>query len=239
MSPELFASDLGSLVAWLLLVAYGLGSISAAILVSRVRGLADPRSYGSKNPGATNMLRTGDRLAAGLTLFGDALKGWLAVKLGAVLLGEIWPVLCAVGLVAFLGHLFPLWHRFQGGKGVATALGVLLALSAPVGLACLASWILVFKLSKISSLSALSAALLAPIWWGVLGPDGGLASQLLVMTMAALLLYRHKQNIRDLRAGREERSSVRTASADAPQSGPPDAAVPGPSESAGQPPRQS
>ncbi|MEY2776063.1 MAG: hypothetical protein RLY30_161 [Pseudomonadota bacterium] len=239
MSPELLASDLGYIVAWLLLVAYGIGSISAAIVVSRVRGLADPRSYGSKNPGATNMLRTGDRLAAALTLLGDALKGWLAVKLAALLMGEVWPVLCAVGLVAFLGHLYPMWHRFQGGKGVATALGVLLALSPAVGLACLVSWLVVFKLSKISSLSALSAALLAPIWWWLLGPEGGLAAQLMVMVMAALLLYRHKQNIRDLRAGREERSALKAANAAEPQSGPPDAAAPAPSESEGQPPRQS
>lgn len=239
MSPELFASDLGYIVAWLLLVSYGVGSISAAIWVSRLRGLADPRSYGSKNPGATNLLRTGDRLAAALTLLGDALKGWLVVQLAAALLGQVWPVLAAVGLVAFLGHLYPLWHRFQGGKGVATALGVLLALSPPVGLACLASWLGVFWLTKISSLSALTAALLAPIWWWVLGPDGGLPAQLAVMIMAALLLYRHRQNIRDLRAGREGRSSLKAASEGAHPSDPPDEAVPGPSESAAQQPRQS
>lgn len=233
------AEDAWLVTLWLMVAAYAIGSVSFAIVVSRFRGLADPRSYGSKNPGATNMLRTGDRLAAALTLLGDAAKGVAAVALGRHLVGEDWVALSLTGLAAFLGHLYPLWHRFQGGKGVATALGVLAAFSLPVGLACLATWLTVFKVSKISSLSALTAALLAPIWWWLLGPQGGLVAQLVVMTMAALLLYRHKQNIKDLRAGREERSSLRAANGAEPQTPPPDAQTPVRSESEAQPPRQS
>ena len=224
---------------WSVVAAYAMGSVSFAILVSRLRGLADPRSYGSKNPGATNLPRSGDRLAAGLTLAGDAVKGAVAVAVGWSLLGEDWTGLALTGLAAFLGHLYPIWHRFQGGKGVATALGVLLALSAPVGLACLATWVLVFKASKISSLSALSAAVLAPLWWWAIGPEAGPWAQLAVVTMTALLLVRHQQNIRDLLAGREMRSSLRAASADEPQTGLPTEAAPVPTESEGQPPRQS
>lgn len=235
-----FSSDDAWLVAlWLMVAAYAIGSVSFAIVVSRLRGLADPRSYGSKNPGATNMLRTGDRLAAALTLLGDAAKGAAAVALGWALVGEDWVALSLTGLSAFFGHLYPLWHRFQGGKGVATALGVLLAFSAPVGLACLITWVVVFKLSKISSLSALSAALLAPIWWWLLGPNGGLVAQIVVMVMAALLLYRHKQNIKDLRAGREERSSLRAANAAESQTPQPVVATPSHPESEVQPPKQS
>jgi glycerol-3-phosphate acyltransferase PlsY len=208
------------------LISYLLGSVSFAILVSRLRGLSDPRSYGSGNPGATNILRTGDKRAAALTLLGDAAKGWLAIQVfysvlfpGATSPEEANTWLAVAAIAVFLGHLFPVFFQFKGGKGVATALGVLLGVSPWLGLACLAVWLLVFGLSRISSLSALSAALAAPVlpllgmgygsliqipeihdvkwvladpvWWALLG-------------MSLLLLFRHRRNFQDLLQGKEK-----------------------------------
>ena len=186
--------------------AYLLGSVSFAILVSRVLALPDPRSYGSGNPGATNVLRTGRKAAAALTLVGDAGKGWLAVWLATLASGmpatEGYAVPLA-GLAVFCGHLFPVFHRFRGGKGVATAAGVLLALNAWLGLATLATWVIVVLFFRISSLAALAAALFAPVyaWWLFgLGPE--LAA---VVAIALLLAWRHRANIARLAAGTEPR----------------------------------
>lgn len=184
-------------------IAYLIGSVSSAILVSRLRGLADPRSFGSGNPGATNMLRTGDKKAAALTLIGDAGKGAIAVLLAAWAGAEggspTTLALAAIGV--FLGHLFPVFFGFKGGKGVATALGVLLALSWPVGLAILGTWLLVFVITKISSLSALTASALAPlVWFWTQGMDAVFWA---VLAMTVLLLIRHHKNIRDLLSGSE------------------------------------
>ena len=153
------------------IAAYLLGSISFALVSSRLFGLADPRTYGSKNPGATNVLRSGNKLAALLTLVGDAAKGWLAVWL-AFLYGGQFQVgqtgIACVCIAVFLGHLFPVFARFRGGKGVATALGVLLGISPLLGLAVLATWLCVALLTRYSSLSALVSAVLAPIYYGLL-----------------------------------------------------------------------
>ncbi len=184
------------------LAAYLMGSVSSAVVVSKLRGLADPRSYGSGNPGATNMLRSGDKLAAALTLLGDAAKGLLAVLLVPRLMGSDSPaLLAAVALAVFLGHLWPVFFGFRGGKGVATALGVLLGLSIWVGLACLASWLLVFRVSRTSSLAALVAASVAPLaWWALHGLEPVFVG---VLLMTMLLVWRHRTNIRALRAGVE------------------------------------
>ncbi len=183
-------------------VAYLLGSVSSAILVCRLMGLPDPRSQGSNNPGATNVLRIGGRKAAAITLFGDMLKGFLPV-LAANLSGVGSATLAAVAMAAFLGHLYPLFFRFQGGKGVATALGVLFGLSWTVGGAVAAIWLFMAYGVRISSLSALVSMALAPliVWW-VLG-----SSPLVVMSvvMTLLLFWRHRSNIRKLIAGEEGR----------------------------------
>ena len=209
------------------LISYLLGSVSFAILVSRLRGLSDPRSYGSGNPGATNMLRTGDKRAAALTLIGDAAKGWLAIMVfhalllpGAASVEEANEWLAVAAIAVFLGHLFPVFFQFKGGKGVATALGVLLGLSPLLGLASLAVWLVVFGLSRISSLSALSAALAAPLL-PLLGLGYGSLSQnpadqpdpavivldplwWAIVPMSLLLLARHRRNFQDLFQGKEK-----------------------------------
>ncbi|RIK86192.1 MAG: glycerol-3-phosphate acyltransferase, partial [Burkholderiales bacterium] len=177
--------------------AYLIGSISFAVVVSKAMGLADPRSYGSRNPGATNVLRTGNRLAAALTLAGDAVKGLFAVLLAkalAVRFGFGEGTIALVALAAFVGHLFPVFHRFEGGKGVATAAGVLLALNAVLGLGTLATWLLIAYFFRYSSLAALVAAAFAPLWYLFLfGPDPVAAA---VALMSALLVWRHANNIR-------------------------------------------
>ena len=185
-------------------VAYLLGSISFAVATSRMFGLPDPHSYGSRNPGATNVLRTGNRKAAILTLVGDGAKGWLAVFL-AQTLGPSFSVadwtVPAVAIAVFLGHLFPVFHRFAGGKGVATAAGIVFALHWPLGLALGALWLVMAFGFKISSLAALTtAALLPPGAFYVFGN-----SQLAWATVAiaVLLFWRHRTNIRQLLAGRE------------------------------------
>lgn len=195
----------------LVLAAYLIGSLSFAVLVSRLMGLSDPRTYGSGNPGATNVLRSGHKPAAALTLLLDAAKGWLPVWLVARYgadLGWANEVLAPVALAAFLGHVWPVFFRFQGGKGVATAAGVLLGIEPILGLATLASWLIVVFFSRISSLGAICAAVFAPFFY-VLGigvawpsrPGLGLA----VAAMGAVLLYRHRANIGRLLAGSEPR----------------------------------
>ncbi len=181
-------------------LAYLLGSIPFAILMSKVFGLADPRTYGSKNPGATNVLRSGKKAAAALTLLGDAAKGFIAVMLAKHYIpGEAWPVALAA-VAAFLGHVFPVFLRFKGGKGVATALGVLLALNVWQGLIALAVWLVVAFVFRYSSLAALLAALSAPIY-AVMHMPGAYVFASLVM--AGLLIWRHMGNIRKLLAGTE------------------------------------
>jgi len=186
--------------------AYLVGSISFAVVVSKAMGLADPRSYGSGNPGATNVLRTGNKLAAALTLVGDALKGLVAVLVAKALATRFGfgdGTIALVALAAFVGHLFPVFHRFQGGKGVATAAGVLLALNPVLGLGTLATWLLIAFFFRYSSLAALVAAVFAPLWYLFLfGPDAVAAA---VVLMSALLIWRHAKNIRNLLAGKESR----------------------------------
>ncbi|WP_151448479.1 glycerol-3-phosphate 1-O-acyltransferase PlsY [Lacisediminimonas profundi] len=188
------------------LAAYLIGSVSFAVVVSRFSGLADPRTYGSKNPGATNVLRTGNKKAAAATLLGDCIKGWFAVWL-AIRLGPQFGVeesgIAAVSLAVFLGHLFPVFFRFQGGKGVATALGVLLGINPWLGLATLLTWLVIAYAFRYSSFAALMAAAFAPFYYGLLfGIDGQL---LAVGVMSALLIYRHRSNIGNLLAGKEGR----------------------------------
>jgi len=186
--------------------AYLLGSVSFAVLMSKAFGLADPRTYGSGNPGATNVLRSGKKAAAALTLLGDAAKGWLAVLLVQKLApmdGNYLLVVAAVALAVFLGHLFPVFLHFKGGKGVATALGVLLALSGWLGFATVATWLLVALVFRLSSLSALVAAVGAPIYAFLFGlpHEWVLASGV----MSLLLIWRHKSNIQNLLAGKESK----------------------------------
>jgi glycerol-3-phosphate acyltransferase PlsY len=188
---------------WMLVpLAYLLGSLSTAVIVSRMAGLPDPREQGSKNPGATNVLRLGGKKAAVITLLGDAAKGLILV-----LVAQTWGananVIAATGLAAFIGHLFPLFFHFKGGKGVATALGVLLGYSWLVGLAAAVTWLAMAALFRISSLSALVAAALAPAYtWLLLhSPELTLAATV----MCLLLIFRHRGNIKRLLSGEEGR----------------------------------
>ena len=185
-----------------IILGYLLGSLSTAILVCRVLGLPDPRTQGSKNPGATNVLRLGGKKAAAITLFGDLLKGLLPVVL-ATLAGASESGLAGVALAAFFGHLFPVFFGFQGGKGVATAFGVILGLSPWVALAVLATWLLAAVTVRISSASALSAAILSPVylWWFDLPGVYVIA----VLIMVVFLIWRHSANIGRLLAGTEKR----------------------------------
>ncbi len=188
------------------IAAYLIGSISFAVLMSKAFRLPDPRSYGSHNPGATNVLRSGKKLAAALTLFGDAAKGWLAVKLTLHFAPHdenYFPLIAMVALAVFLGHLFPVFLRFKGGKGVATALGVLLALNVWLGLAALATWIMVALIFRLSSLAALLAALAAPVYAVLLSLPREFLMTALVMSL--LLIWRHQGNIQNLLAGKESR----------------------------------
>ena len=191
--------------------AYLIGSVSFAIVVSKYLRLEDPRTYGSQNPGATNVLRTGNKLAAVLTLLGDCAKGWIAVTLAIQLseplgLGEAGIALAA--FAAFAGHLWPVFFRFKGGKGVATALGVLLALSPPVGITVLFTWLIVAYIWRYSSLAALVAAVFAPIDQLLLfGPGPKLVA---IFLMSVLLVARHRGNIANLLAGKETRLARRS-----------------------------
>jgi len=202
-APSLF------LCAALVALAYLIGSIPFAVVVSKVMGLQDPRSYGSKNPGATNVLRTGNKAAAALTLLGDAAKGWFALWLAQLLApGLSWTAFALVALAAFLGHLYPVFLGFKGGKGVATALGILLAIHPGLALATVATWVIIAVFSRYSSLAALVAAFFAPVYylfgsgvaWYAQAPVG---VALAIITL--LLFYRHRANIARLLAGTESR----------------------------------
>ena len=187
-------------------VAYLIGSVSFAVVVSKAYGLSDPRTYGSKNPGATNVLRSGNKAAAVLTLLGDAAKGALAVWL-ARQYGPRYGVgdtgIALVALAVFLGHLYPVFFRFQGGKGVATALGILLALDPWLGAATLATWVVVAALFRYSSLAAIVAAVCAPIYHSLFwDPD---ITTLAIAVMSLLLIWRHRGNVEKLLAGKESR----------------------------------
>ncbi|MDX1915893.1 MAG: glycerol-3-phosphate 1-O-acyltransferase PlsY [Methylophilus sp.] len=187
-------------MVWIV-VAYLIGSISFGIIVSKVYGLPDPRTVGSGNIGATNVARSGKKSAAILTLLGDAFKGWLPVWLALQSVDVMWVVAC-VGLAVFFGHLYPIFHKFKGGKGVATALGVMLGVSGWLALGAVLVWVVVFAASRISSLSALVAAVAAPIIaWFLLSPYPDYVWMVLVMSM--FLIWRHKTNIRKLLNGTE------------------------------------
>ena len=194
------------------IAAYLLGSISFAVVTSKLFGLADPRTYGSGNPGATNVLRSGKKAAAALTLLGDAAKGWLAVFLAIQFAPPDVHAMLArlMALAVFIGHLFPVFLRFKGGKGVATALGVLLALNVWVGLGGLATWLLMALVFRLSSLAALIAAVATPIYAMLLGlpREWVLASGMLSL----LLIWRHKSNIQNLLAGKESKIGSNKAS---------------------------
>jgi len=185
-----------------IILGYLLGSVSTAIIVCRALGLPDPRTEGSRNPGATNVLRLGGKTAAAVTLLGDLLKGLLPVLAAQVAGVSEWG-LAGTALAAFLGHLYPAFFGFEGGKGVATAFGAVLGLSAWVATAALATWLLMAAIVRISSLSALTAAVLTPlyIWWFKLPQVYALA----VLIMVALLIWRHRANIQNLLAGTEDR----------------------------------
>ena len=193
---------------WLIPLAYALGSISFAVVVSKAMGLPDPYTHGSKNPGATNVLRTGNKLAAVLTLLGDAAKGWVAVTIARAVLGDPASesnnlLLGLVTIAVFLGHLYPIFHGFKGGKGVATAAGILFAISGVLGLATLGTWLIVAFFMRYSSLAALSAATFAPLYFTFL--FGLQAMGLAILVMSLLLIYRHRSNIRNLMNGTETR----------------------------------
>lgn len=201
MEKELDMYDLLAVVA-----AYLTGSLSFAVIVSKFYGMADPRSYGSGNPGATNVLRSGSKKAAALTLLGDALKGLLAVGLALALQGRLSlsdATVGAVAVAALVGHMWPLFFGFKGGKGVATALGVLLALSWPTALVCGAVWLLVAFGLKISSLAALVATFAAPFAAALLMPHTSWVWA--TAAIAVLVLLRHHSNIRKLLSGKESR----------------------------------
>ncbi|WP_291011813.1 glycerol-3-phosphate 1-O-acyltransferase PlsY [Hydrogenophaga sp.] len=193
------------------LVAYLIGSLSFAVLVSRVMGLNDPRTYGSKNPGATNVLRSGSKPAAVITLLLDALKGWLPV-VAVKWWGEAWGLgdgtVALVGLAAFLGHLYPVFFRFQGGKGVATAAGVIVGFEPWLGLAALATWAIVAFFFRYSSLASIVTALFAPAFY-LFGHrvawDAPSAMVVSLAAMGVLLVWRHADNINRLLAGKESR----------------------------------
>jgi len=196
------------------IAAYLIGSISFAVVMSRVFGLSDPRTYGSKNPGATNVLRSGNKKAAIATLIGDGFKGWLAVWL-AIKIGPQYGIddsgVALVAIAVFLGHLWPVFFRFVGGKGVATALGVLLGLNVWLGVATLVTWLVVAYAFRYSSLAALVASVFAPFYYGLLfGVDEILFA---VIAMSALLLWRHSKNIGNLIAGKESRIGSKAAGA--------------------------
>lgn len=188
------------------IAAYLIGSISFAVVMSRVFGLSDPRTYGSKNPGATNVLRSGNKKAAIATLIGDALKGWFAVWLAERLADQYGVTDAGIAMVAlavFIGHLWPVFFRFVGGKGVATALGVLFGLNPWLGLATLVTWLVIAYAFRYSSLAALIAALFAPFYYGLLfGVDEKLFA---VVIMSGMLIWRHSKNISNLIAGKESK----------------------------------
>ena len=199
------------------LVGYLIGSLSFAVIISRVMGLSDPRSYGSGNPGATNVLRSGNKAAAILTLVFDALKGYVPV-LAVLIWGRPYGLeegtAALVGLAAFLGHLWPVFFRFEGGKGVATAAGVIFALNPVLGLATLATWVIIAWFSRYSSLAAIVAAAFAPVYQLLIWEAGPTALALIVMGL--LLVWRHQANIKKLLAGTESKLGQKAAGATPP-----------------------
>ena len=190
------------LILFLPVLAYLLGSVSSAIIISRLKNLEDPRKVGSGNPGATNVLRSGDRSAAALTLLGDILKGFLPVLI-ARLLGADALVIAAVGLAAFLGHLYPLYYQFKGGKGVATAIGVLLAISPLTAFFIICIWLIIAFLTQYSSLASLIGALSAPLLFMLIKPE--LPYVIMSGILAGLLAWRHQANITRLLNGTESK----------------------------------
>ncbi len=205
---------MNSLIA--IILAYLIGSLSFAVIVSWAMGLPDPHSYGSGNPGATNVLRTGKKLAAVLTLAGDAGKGWFAVWLAQKYAADFAlppAAIAAVAIAVFLGHLFPVFFRFLGGKGVATAAGILLAINLWLGLATLATWLIIAIFFRYSSLAAIVASLFAPVYCFFL--FGFSAALPAVILMSALLVWRHKENIRKLMNGTESKLGEKKKPAEA------------------------
>jgi len=199
------------------LAGYLIGSLSFAVIVSRAMGLSDPRSYGSGNPGATNVLRSGNKAAAILTLVFDALKGYLPV-LAALIWGPRFGLgegtAALVGLAAFLGHLWPIFFRFQGGKGVATAAGVIFGLNPLLGVATLATWLIIAWFSRYSSLAAIVSAAFAPMYQLLIWEAGPTAVALIIMGL--LLVWRHSANIRKLLAGTESKLGAKAGAAATP-----------------------
>jgi glycerol-3-phosphate acyltransferase PlsY len=199
-------------------MAYLIGSISFAVVVSKCMNLPDPHSYGSGNPGATNVLRTGNKVAAGLTFLGDALKGFLAVVLARAVMGDLpldeylnsW-IMGGVVLAVFLGHLFPIFHGFKGGKGVATACGILFGINFVLGLATLGTWVIVAVFLRYSSLAALAAAVFSPVYFVFLFGIRPMALALLLVCV--LLIWRHRSNIQNLLNGTESRIGSKKKSA--------------------------
>jgi glycerol-3-phosphate acyltransferase PlsY len=194
---------------WLLVIAgYLMGSVSAAIITAKAMNLPDPRSTGSKNPGATNMLRIGGKKAAIITLLGDGLKGFIPVFIAHYVLGYSYEWQVLIGLAAFLGHLYPVFYGFEGGKGVATAIGVYLALNFPAALMTIATWLLMARVFKYSSLAALTATLLAPVYFYLMTGNGWVFLGLLIMT--GFIYYRHQSNIKNLLNGTEKKLGSKT-----------------------------
>jgi len=200
------------------LAAYLIGSLSFAVIVSKLMGLNDPRSYGSKNPGATNVLRSGNKVAAVLTLLLDGVKGWVPMAL-VMWFGKDYGMrdgtLAAVGLAAFVGHLYPVFFGFQGGKGVATAAGVLFGVHWVLGLATLATWIIVAGISRYSSLAAIACAIFAP-WYYLIGDRSfwyvDKLMALAIVAMSAFLIFRHRENINKLLKGTESKLGAKKKS---------------------------
>jgi acyl phosphate:glycerol-3-phosphate acyltransferase len=189
------------MIEWLLVpAAYLIGSISCAIIICRMMGLPDPREQGSGNPGATNVMRFGGKKAAGITLLGDLLKGLIPVAIAKSIDAPV-ELVALTGLSAFFGHLYPVFFGFKGGKGVATSIGALLGYSLMLGIAFVGTWLAMYKIGKISSLSALIASILSPLYaWFIIG-DMTVVGAALLMTV--FLLWRHKANIQRLLTGQE------------------------------------
>ncbi len=197
--------------AALILASYLLGSVPFAVVISRIMGLRDPRKFGSRNPGATNVLRSGNRPAAALTLLGDLGKGWIAVGLAQYVAGiQHLPasVVALCGFAAFIGHVLPVFLRFKGGKGVATALGVLLGINVWLGVATAATWVIIAWAFRYSSLAAIVACIFAPLYY-ILGSNvvwrGESSVVVMLVAISAVLLYRHQTNISRLMQGKEPR----------------------------------
>lgn len=195
----------------LIVGAYLIGSISFAVLVSRVMGLPNPHSYGSKNPGATNVLRTGNKKAAILTLLGDSMKGFVAVLIAQVLLKEqqnLQWLVAMVAFVVFIGHLYPIFHQFKGGKGVATAAGVLFGIHWILGLAAISTWLIIAVFFRYSSLAALITAIFAPLYaYFLFFVDGRIPQEMCmaVLGIGIFLIWRHQANISHLLGGTEQK----------------------------------